>query len=138
MSFESANRMANPNFFSLKEDGDTANVVFLAEPEVKHGDYNGKPKVGFVFPVLHDGEVKCWEVGPILLKAIQEDWENLYQRLVTITRNGRKGSRDTVYDLKPIKMPPTLAKELKALDADVIDIAVMAATGCDPNTGEVR
>jgi len=115
-------------FFSLKDDGDTAEVRFLYEDDndVDYAfvhktevndkqryveclgeecvlcDTEGKPQLKLFLQLLQDGEVKLWERGKTFIPqyiSLAERYSPLYDYEFEIERQGKKGSPQTKYQI---------------------------------------
>lgn len=113
MSFEQCDSVMDKFFFlQLKNDKDSADVVFLEEPRPREtrGFRNGTRTVA-CFPVATTEGLKVLTRGYQDKNRLKEAWEDLQGKVVRITRHGQPGDPNTTYEYRPRKM----TKEFKAI-----------------------
>jgi hypothetical protein len=128
------------SFFTLKDDKETAKVRFLLKDEddleiysvhkmegMKQIDCLGKncplcksgdrPKLRIYIPLSVEGEAKVWERGSNYIAKIEALFRrygtknDLFKQEFEIERNGKKGDKETTYEIFPIDKDNKLSFE---------------------------
>ena len=101
MSFEQCDKEVGVGMFtSLADDGDTMDMIFLAEPVPREESYMGATRKRAYFPVLTSQGLQVWGVGAKTYRYLREAWVSVHNRQTTVTRVGKKGSTETRYTFK--------------------------------------
>ena len=100
MAFDDVISAMQGDYFGLDDDGDSAAIVFLAEPVAQVDNYNGKERTRALFPIFTQDGLKVWAVGRKLTKTIKSNWDKLNGQTVTVLRVGRSGDPNTVYSFR--------------------------------------
>tara|TARA_R100000501_G_C2542827_1_gene60829 strand:+ start:173 stop:544 length:372 start_codon:yes stop_codon:yes gene_type:complete len=115
--------MAKGRFLTLKNDKDAATVLIVGEPESRQvkGDFGLKTE--FLFPIIHDGELKVYAANKRSYPELVEHRDKFLNHSVTITRRGKKGAQSTIYlfDVKPDTDLDTKARQ-EVCNADVVQM----------------
>jgi len=115
--------MAKGRFLVLKNDKDTETVLVVGEPESRQvkGDFG--PKTEFLFPIIHDGELKVYASNKRNYPDLCEHRDKFETHSVKITRRGKKGAQSTIYlfDVAPDTPEEKAARE-GVVDADVVQM----------------
>jgi len=138
MGFKDCDKVLPPStFVSLSEDGDTIQLVFMAEPIPREEQYRGKTRYRYYFPVVTKNGLQVWGVGSKLYRTLRDQWDQYDRKCFVVTRRGASGSRDTVYDFSPKKIPSVLVvQKRKYTDKDVDKFLVAVQTFGETATGD--
>lgn len=105
--------MGSGMFFSLPDDGDTATLKLMGEPEPREGSFKNKPRTQYVFPVVSEDGLQLWTVGARLYRRLRDGYKKYKAGALKVTRHGKKDSQQTTYDLQPCKLHKKLAGYVK-------------------------
>lgn len=113
MSFEQCNDKMDKFFFlQLKNDKDSADVVFLEEPRPRETPgYGSGTRFVACFPLATPEGLKVFTRGYEDKNRLFEMWDDIQGKIVRITRHGKPGDPKTAYEYKPRK----ITKEFQAI-----------------------
>lgn len=118
-------------YVRLEDDGDSIVVIFLDEPEPRHGTYRGKPRIQAIFPVCTVDGIKILTTGAKRCKVIEDRWSELYLSAVKITRHGVRDSKDTTYTMQVVKPSKALEKARADIESDELREAMENALSAE-------
>jgi hypothetical protein len=111
MTWEDTDKaMAASRFFKLADDGATAEIVFVGEPEpVKKEGKGGVTARRYYMPVYFNGEVMTWDCSRDTISRIAALPGRGYARRFVVTRHGKKDDPRTYYTFveKPLSVQET-------------------------------
>lgn len=116
-------------FVVMADDGETAEGVFVAEPIAREGEFRGKARTQFLFPLVTEDGLQVWTVGSRIYRQLRDGWKNYYKKQVRIVRQGKKNDPHTKYKLEakaPSQAFKGLLRKVKPKD---IKEALEAAAG---------
>ena len=129
MGYQDCDRASIGRFLGLKDDKQTERFLVVGEPEVYHKTGTWGPKTQFLFPILHDGELRVFPANKKSYPDIRALADKFSTHAVVVTRRGKASSVNTVYLFDSVEMSE--AEKLavaEVIEADVVqmmeDIAV--------------
>lgn len=119
MAFEDCDGAMDKRYFlQLKEDKDSADVVFLQEPRPREtrGFTKGSRTVA-CFPIATVDGVGVWTRGYEDKNRLKAMWSDLQDKQVRVVRHGKPGDKKTTYEITPKKM----TKQFRAIVDSITD-----------------
>ena len=121
-------------FVVMADDGETAEGVFVGEPIAREGEFRGKARTQFLFPIVTEDGLQVWTVGSRIYRQLRDGWKKYNKHQVRIVRHGKKNDPYTKYELvakTPSQAFKGLLRKVKPKDIkDALEAAAgIAATG---------
>jgi len=99
-AWDVANKKMRSDFFSLKDDQETADICFVGDPFTREEmARDGSMKTRAYFPILTKVGLQAWGTGKRVYNSIHSIWETSYGMIYTVTRHGGKNNTETRYEI---------------------------------------